>query len=327
MRYAWDAFYFVRPDGPAPPPSLGDNHAIDDWFDDQLGNKVRQLCATYEFDVVLVNYVWMSKALDYVPCGPIKIIDTHDIFANRNALSLAEGIEARWFSTTEQQENLGLNRADLVIAIQDQEEAVFKSRVNAETRVVCLGHLVPKQKLLPKPNQETSITYGFLGSANPFNITSIQKFIKDLRTTEEAVDQSTWMVCLAGSVCQHIEEDSHLKKYGVIEDLNELARDVDIFVNPMQGGTGLKIKTLDFLATGRKVIASDTALVGIISPQDRATISAAMETRNPPHHLQKKESGKNLFEISEAVFDTYSAQVRRAFMGLTQEFYEGQRGE
>jgi len=324
MREAWDAFYFVQPSGPAPPPTLGDEYAVDDWFDDRLGKKVYDICRHHNFDVVLVNYVWMSKALQSVPPGPKKIIDTHDRFANRNIRSKAEGVDAHWFSTTPQQEIMGLQRADIVIAIQDQEAEHFTEQLQHNTEVLCLGHLVPKQNLLSKVRDNNVTAFGFVGSANPFNVNSVRQLLSKLNYAGESEDGFRWELCLAGTVCSGIDDHSQIKKYNFVANMSDLARDVDTLVNPMQGGTGLKIKSVDFLSFGRPVIATRSALAGLLPPSE---IEALKTFESPDIKYQATqptivdEASEPLLEVPIETFDGYSSEVRRQVRELLSNFY------
>jgi hypothetical protein len=65
-------------------PGLRYTYLIDEWFDTRSVDALRALDRRHEYDVVLVEYVFMSKALEAFPGSALKIIDTHDIFTNRH---------------------------------------------------------------------------------------------------------------------------------------------------------------------------------------------------------------------------------------------------
>jgi len=273
MREAWDNFVFLAPIGPAAKPSLGEEYAIDDWFDDRLGAKVTELCSIFDYSHVLVNYVWMSKVLDYVPKSSTKIIDTHDRFANRNARAMQQGVDANWFSTTEEEERYGLERADLVFAITEEEQKAFETTVTVP--VCCIGHVLPKQSILDC-TRGGRITIGYFGSDNPYNVSSLHKLIHGINTyslahaaDNAAVFNAKLKLVIAGSICSRVTDDTastgdlEIELLGRIDNLSTLVRRVDFLVNPMSGGTGLKIKTLDFLSYGKPMLATADAMVGI----------------------------------------------------------------
>ena len=123
MENQWDYFHFVQPQGPAAEPSFGDYFDIDDWYDNRVSDYVDKLCETWSFDVCVVNYVWFSKVLDVLPEQTYKVIDTHDVFGDRHIVAKEAGLEPVWFYTTKELEAYALERADLVLAIQDESIA------------------------------------------------------------------------------------------------------------------------------------------------------------------------------------------------------------
>ena len=93
-------------------------YAIDDWYDDSINEALIDLSRSINPDVVIVEYVFFSKALELFGKDVLKIIDTHDIFADRYKLYQKNKQAPRWYSTTKKEENKGLSRANIVIAIQ-----------------------------------------------------------------------------------------------------------------------------------------------------------------------------------------------------------------
>ena len=90
-------------------------------------------CGRRRYDIAIVNYTWMSFALESIPASIYKVIDTHDVFGDRRLLLEANGISAEFFHTTVAGERLGLARADLVWAIRNPSahisNAIWRSRI------------------------------------------------------------------------------------------------------------------------------------------------------------------------------------------------------
>lgn len=263
MKQCWDCFYHIQPQGPAAKPSFGDYYHIDDWYDDRVSILVEELCELWDFEYCIVNYVWFSKALEYVPDSVKKVIDTHDVFGDRHLVAKAAGMEPVWFYTSKELEALALTRADLVIAIQDEEAGYFKSITTTQVEVI--GYVVPAEILLPAPKANNGkIRIGYIGSGNPFNSSSILAFQKAL--LESRIDTERFEFHLAGSVCKTLTENTDpFIVHGLVDNLTDFYRSMDVMVNPMLGGTGLKIKSIEALAYGRPLIATVDAMVGIES--------------------------------------------------------------
>ena len=127
MVAAWDSYQLVVPSRPLHELAIGVDHLIDEWADPALSAYIRWIFRARTFDVVLVEYTWMSFCFDSVPQGVFKICDTHDVFGGRRGLLGGEWHLPRFFYTTPEEEKKGLTRADLVWAIKESERSYFES--------------------------------------------------------------------------------------------------------------------------------------------------------------------------------------------------------
>ena len=313
MRQCWDHFYFVQPIGPAADPAYGDFFDIDDWYDQRVSDLIETLCRRYEFDICLTNYVWFSKALDAVPKETYKIIDTHDVFGDRHIVARKAGLEPLWFYTTKELEAFGLSRADLVIAIQDEEKSYFESITHVPVEV--LGYVVPQQKLLErKKNTQDKIRIGYIGSGNPFNVQSMLAFQTELMKHPELLERFDFY--LAGTICKNIQDHNEVYTIcGTVDELEDFYSEIDIAVNPMNGGTGLKIKSLEAMSFGKPLIGTIDAMVGINTDnvlQQCESTSALVEQLC----MFDGQAFKTLCLDSEHVFEGYNEQHIERFNAL-----------
>jgi len=70
---------------------------IDDWYDPALSDEVANWRTETDFDVVIVEYAFLSRLLEDLPARVLRILDTHDRFANRHRLYLAQGLLPQFF--------------------------------------------------------------------------------------------------------------------------------------------------------------------------------------------------------------------------------------
>jgi glycosyltransferase involved in cell wall biosynthesis len=261
MRAAWDEVVEVPHDRRAERRSLGPLNAVDDWITPEAEAAfAAQAARRPGFDIVLAQYVFLSRALEFFPDGTVKAIDAHDLFAGRAERLAALGLANTFFATTEAEEARGLDRADLVLAIQAEEGAALRGRTRA--RVITLGHLPADSRPPPPPRTADGwVTIGYLGSVNPLNTRSVARFL-------EAVDPPALArlggeVVVAGGAGRELRPGGGLRVMGPVEDADALYAAVDLVVNPQEGGTGLKIKTVEALARGRPVIGTAEAFAGL----------------------------------------------------------------
>jgi hypothetical protein len=275
MQNCWDFFYFVQPQGPAALPSFESYFDIDDWYDHKVSSTVEKICKRYKIDICLSNYVWFSKVLDVVPDSVQKIIDTHDVFGDRHLIAKKAGLEPVWFYTTKALEAFGLSRANLVFAIQDEEKSYFESITDIPVEV--MGYVVPKHKLVEKIslNQE-KIKIGYIGSGNPFNVQSLIELQKQIMMTPAVLNKFEFVV--AGTICANIEQQNQIfDLVGKVDELEDFYSEIDIAINPMVGGTGLKIKSLEALSFSKPLLGTADAMVGIETSNKYQTCTSVEE--------------------------------------------------
>lgn len=262
MRAEWD-FVYVLPPMRAKDrrQSFASHHAIDDWYADALDDVVKKILGTWRVHYCIANYVWFSRWLPQVPAGIPTLIDTHDIFADRHARLKADGLAPSWFSTTQEEESVALNRANTVIAIQEAEALEFQTRTKAN--VVTLGHFIEPTFLSPRAlGENQKVTIGYLASDNPINQQSLEALVSGLSKRPHLVEKFEFV--LAGAICNGPAAQSELfKKLGFVKDATDFYRDVDVIINPNVGGTGLKIKSIEAMAFGKPLVATRDSMIGI----------------------------------------------------------------
>jgi len=246
---------------------------LDEHYDTGLTPQVAALCARTRYDAVCVEYVFMSKALEAVPPGVLRIIDTHDRFALRHRTFLQAGQVPQWFSTSVAEETAGLSRADYVMAIQDQEAEQFVQQLGAApTQVVTVGHLLDlDQRVVPAAVPHAV----FLASDNPINVDAAEYFIERVLPLILR-EQPAFRFILAGNVGARVASvHPAVSRMGRVEAVADAFRAARIAVNPVRVGTGLNIKMLEALACGIACVSSETGSRGFEAHRNRAFATVA----------------------------------------------------
>jgi glycosyltransferase involved in cell wall biosynthesis len=258
MSAFWRGGFHLVPPQPVARMGMPGAWALDDWCPASLADQVARLHRRGRHDAVLVHYVWMSRVLEGVGGGALRVLDTHDLFGDRHVAAREQGLDPSWFFTTREEEARGLARADLVLAIQEAEAAVLRERSAAP--VLTLGHMPPLRFLsaddgaAPPPRA----AFGYIGSANPWNVGSVRALDAALA---EAPDLP-WL--LAGQVARRdLRLRSRPVVLGPVPEAEDFYRAVECVLNPMVGGTGLKIKTVEALAAGLPVLGTRDAFAGL----------------------------------------------------------------
>ena len=268
MDEQWDIVDHVWPSKPLHDwPKEGDDHRIDEWWDWALENHLSKTFASREYDVCIVNYTWLSKALELAPEKTYKVLDTHDKFSGRRELLASQGIGKEFFHTTEDQEVIALDRADLVWAIKEEEEADFKM-MGTKAKVSTLLHIDDRREAF-SPSTEEGIKFGFIGANNNINRVNILRFIE--RATPIFKKYCAPLtVEIAGSICNDIEvqDNPFFKTIGYVDSIDQFYDGIHAAIIPMEFSTGLKIKVAEALSHTKPMFSHKHAMEGFTACHD-----------------------------------------------------------
>ena len=239
---------------------------VDAWGAPDLEEAARRLHAAHEFQVIWIEYVFLSKVLCGFDGSVLKVVDTHDVFSRRYAMMRSREMDPEWFYTSPEMEKKGLARADRVVAIHEKDAASF--RALGLPGVVTIGHFArirPSQGIPPRNR------ILFVGSHNSSNLKSWDQFMNTiLGLIEKRLPETE--IRVAGKICQRIPGDPRYEKLGRVEDLGPLYGWATLAINPEICGTGLKIKTLEPLAYGCPVVTTPAGITGIEGAEGRGIL-------------------------------------------------------
>jgi glycosyltransferase involved in cell wall biosynthesis len=222
---------------------------VEKLHDRCLHELICELSKIERFDVVLLEYIFQSKVLEYFDHETIKIIDTHDSFTDKHKIYLERIGTFGGPSATKEEEARALERADVIIAIQNTEEEFF-SRIT-DKRVVTIGHLVPEIKNRMQFGRRSML---FVGAIQSPNLRGITYFVKEVLPRVRMIFPDARLL-LAGRICDAVDSDDVIR-LGVVKDI-EMAYDLaDVVISPIFFGTGLKIKNIEALSYCKPLVTT-----------------------------------------------------------------------
>jgi len=301
-------------------PADGQDHTADEWWDPAIGQMLDWLLKVGRYDALVVNYTWLSKALEHAPAGVLRILDTHDRFADRRQLLAANGLAPEYFHTTAEEERLALDRADIVWAIKEQEAEFFRTLTSRPVRT--LLHAEPPLPPRPAPSTDGVLRLGIVGGRNNINAANIRTFLgvadAYLRRTLLPVE-----ILVAGSVCSLLEEVKrpYLRLLGTVESMDELYDAVDVVLAPLAFSTGLKIKVGEALSRGKPLVSHVHAFEGYVPthpchecPDFEAMLRAVHRLVRDPAEVEAlgDASRRSVAAAEAGIRDTIAAAGARA---------------
>jgi glycosyltransferase involved in cell wall biosynthesis len=316
MRTTWDFFDVVPPSKDFVYSTENEAFLVDDWWDDNIVNFIKWKTGGFNFDAVIVNYIFFSKALEFFPSNTIKIIDTHDKMSNRQKMLEENGLNPEFFYTTEAEEAKALRRSDLVIAITESEQRFFE-RI-ARTPVMTLGHICEPMRV-DRNRRGAVTTLGFLGSANSVNTKNMRDFFAFLAERRPEGVPGVEIV-IYGGCCSVLEKGDlprGVRLAGRVETTEEFYAAVDGILVPFRFGTGQKIKVVEALSFGAPVICTRSAADGVPVTHS-AHLHESFETMlaDIERFAQEGSFREALAAETERLFSEYSMRTRAAVDGI-----------
>lgn len=218
--------------------------SVDEVYCRAFDTPLRKAFKQNQFDAIITEYVTFSRPLLLCDAHTIKVVDTHDSFH---------------FSLTPEQERRGLARANVVVAIQDEEKAAFEALLPHGPRTVTISHIVEVKEPV---STASSLRATFVGSSFEANILALKYFVDNILplVVRRIPD---FKLLVAGTICADVPDHPSIRKLGVVANLQEAFEAGPILVNPIRHGTGLNIKLLDAMALGVPTVSTAYGARGI----------------------------------------------------------------
>lgn len=240
----------------------------DELYCEEVNEKIQKLLKRKRYDAIWLQYAVHSKSLENIDQRIYKIIDTHDVFACRNRIYQKQGRTPEGFYITKRQERASLSRADLVIAIQNEEKKYFEKQLKKfPVQCITLGDMVEFHK--NKYINEKII--GFIGAKNDVNVLGVEWLTKNVLPLVYQMEPDCKFI-IAGDICALICDSEYYTKIGRVKTLHEFYNQICIAVNPSQNGTGLNIKGIEALSYGKPLVSTVVGAKGISGAEDAIAI-------------------------------------------------------
>ncbi len=215
---------------------------------------VQGLCRQWSPDVVLISRLQFDFLRSVLPPGARTVMDTHDLVCDNAAARQREGVEV-----TEPlefaQEVAFLGQYDRVLLIQPDDHARVAAVLGE--RALCVPHpvVLPAQPVRPGRR-----VIGYGASQAPANRHGLQWFFAHVwpRLPDERLE-------LAGHIAACLADPlpPGVTRRGFVPDIADLWSGIDLAINPVRWGSGLKIKTVEAMAAGLPLVTTPEGARGL----------------------------------------------------------------
>lgn len=243
-------------------------------YPEGLDRFVLQAHNKYRFDAIFVEYIWMHKSVSLLKGSVPVALDMHDLMHQRSAEFLRMGFVDP-FNITEDQELSILDTFDAVLAIQETEADAIEGKLRHS---VLLRTGVDSFDPLPMPAPGALVEILYVGGDNACNVDGIYWFLKNIWPTIHNRHPRARLL-IAGRVCKSIKASNRnagngVETIGFTDAATLLYAKASVCINPLNFGSGLKIKTIEALGKGRPLVTSRVGIEGIRpTPKDACIVA------------------------------------------------------
>ncbi len=222
----------------------------------------RELCETYRPQAVIAEYIFASPCLDGVPDHILRVIDTHDMFSRKQSTVVTFGVEDP-LVCSRREERRYLLKGDVVLAVQPNEGRLLRELVPSRD-VIDVGIDFD----VVQDSEVSFVTPGrvlVVGSDNPLNAHGLAAFHRHAWPAIRA-SRPDAILRVVGTLSRHLDtDDERIQRCGWVADLDDEYRQAAVVINPVQAGTGLKIKSVEALCRGKAFVGTPNSVDGIES--------------------------------------------------------------
>ena len=208
-------------------------------------------------DVFIIDKVENSFALEALPASGKRFVDTHDLLSQKTLSMQAYGHQPR-IAMSEQREKELLRQYDGVICIQCDDYAIVCNWLGREQAI-----LAPHPATItPGDFRYDAQRIGFAASNWLPNVDGLQWFLAEVWPAFIGRGIS---LDIHGAIRERFTGDRSpgVRFHGHTESPQAIYAEIDILINPVRIGSGLKIKTVEALGNGIPLVTTSEGARGL----------------------------------------------------------------
>lgn len=234
----------------------------------KLKRKIEKIYKNLEaYSGIIVEYIYFDYLIPEGFKGK-KIIDTHDIQSDRFITYLKKNKFCRFKVLPEEEKSI-LQKYDYILLVSERDIEIAQSLGIIDTKLIYLPvyEEVKKDIIFPSPK----LRIGFIGAAIDFNIDAINWFIKNVFNK---LENKNIELHIYGGVSGLVKSNNNIITHGFIKNIDDAYRNIDIVINPIQIGGGIKVKNIEAMSRGKLLITTDIGAQGLEDGINKAFLLA-----------------------------------------------------
>lgn len=216
-----------------------------------------RLAAAFRPHVCLIEFLRLSPLRHGLSRDVVTLLDTHDIISDRNISFRAHG-ETPAQETSQDTEFQIFASFDKVLLIQSNDYQKVTARIGDEHAI-----LAPHPAGIHQvPTRKRAHSLGFIASSYAPNREGLSWFVREAWPLLQGLDLT---LDVYGPICGTIQDASvpGMRLHGRITAVDIAYQAMDIAINPVRYGAGLKIKNVEALSRGLPLVTTRHAALGL----------------------------------------------------------------
>ncbi len=221
------------------------------------------------FDVAIVEYIELSHILEYLPSSTITMLDTHDLVFERIRSFKKHKIAYDGIDLSKKDELEIFECYDYILLIQKKDFEIVAKEMDSSRLL-----LVPHPPFLEMtPVRKTCTQIGYVASPYQPNIDALTWFID--KVWPEILKKYNLTLHVYGNIAASFKEPiKNIIFHGFVENLKSVYEGLDIIINPIRCGAGLKIKNVEALGLCIPLITTTHGASGMEDGLSKAFLKA-----------------------------------------------------
>jgi len=318
---------------------IGQPYWFSNWYLPELITAINSLIADCQIDIIQIEFSQFLYLIDYLPKKYQKkcIFTSHDISTISFFRRLSEVKSIRHkivhffrFIEVYLYEKKYIPKYSLINAVSQNDNFLLKKYFKPK-KVITVANGIEKINFLkPKNISNKKIVLGYIGSfSHPPNKTAFLYFINRIapKLEENKID---YQYILAGKNNPNELEEilskisttikSKIVNMGFVDSPKHFFEQIDVLITPISAGSGSRIKILEALGYGKKIISSKVGAEGINLKTNLISIA-----NNPNEYIQEinnfilnrkninfSEEAKNISKLTwKYIFKDYQKTILR----------------
>ena len=225
---------------------------------------VKFLDLKYKYDYVIVEYLELHCSIDFIEPAK-RICDLHDIMYLRKKSFIEGGlIVSSGLNVTLAEELMLMNKFSKLLVIQENE-LQYLSASNLNSKLILVKRSPINVENLPN-KQDVNINklrLGFIGNTAEFNVDAFSYILDELLPQIELLHDVELVI--AGAICNSvlIDKNTKIRVLGLVDKVGDFYKEIDVLLNPIRYGSGLKTKNIEALSYGVPVLTTRCGIEGM----------------------------------------------------------------